>query len=38
MKVGEFVESDEPRLAKQLSELEKRFRRSGLPPGRTRER
>jgi len=39
MKVKEFVESEEFRQAKQaLADLEERFRRTGLPPGWTRER
>ena len=39
MKVKEFVESGEFRLAKQaLADLEERFRRTGLPPGWARER
>ena len=39
MKVKEFVESEEFRQAKHaLADLEERFRRTGLPPGWTRER
>ncbi len=38
MKVKEFVESEEFRQAKQaLADLEEQFRRTGLPPGWTRE-
>jgi hypothetical protein len=38
MKVKEFVESEEFRRAKQaLADLEEQFRRTGLPPGWTRE-
>lgn len=38
MKVREFVESEEFRRAKQaLADLEEQFRRTGLPPGWTRE-
>jgi hypothetical protein len=39
MKVKEFVESEEFRQAKQaLADLEEQFRRTGLPPGWTREK
>jgi hypothetical protein len=39
MKVREFVESEELRQAKRtLAGLEEQFRRTGLPPGWTRER
>ena len=39
MKVKEFVESEELRQAKRvLANLEEQFRRTGLPPGWTRER